>query len=149
MASAITVANRLRELSGGTLTPLQLIKLTYISHGWSHAINNKPLFDDRIEAWQYGPVVPKLYHAVKDYRAEPVAGPIPEWGEPLTAEEDALVTAVFNTYGKLSGGQLSAMTHMSGTPWDIAWRRGRNSQITDDMVADHYRKLAAERRARA
>lgn len=146
MATAAQVANRLRELSGETLTPLQLLKLAYISHGWSFPINDSALLGDRIEAWQYGPVVPNLYHAIKHFRSSPVRNPIPDGDGGLTDAEKRLVDAVYSTYGHYSGGQLSAMTHRPGTPWAIAWERGRNSEITNEMISDHYGKLAVERR---
>lgn len=149
MATAAQVANRLRELSGETLSPLQILKLVYISHGWSFPINGGPLIGDRIEAWQYGPVVPDLYHLIKGFRASPVTNPIPDGDAPLTSREMLLIDAVFGTYGRYSGGQLSAMTHRPGTPWAIAWERGRNSEITNGMIEDHYRKLALERRQAA
>lgn len=149
MASAAQVANRLRELSGETLTPLQLLKLVYISHGWSFPINNGALIQERIEAWQYGPVVPNLYHAIKGFRAEPVRNPIADGDVNLNPAENALVEAVYNTYGHYSGGQLSAMTHQPGTPWAIAWERGKNSEITNEMIAEHYRQLSEERRVAA
>jgi uncharacterized phage-associated protein len=149
MADAAQVANHLRESSGGTLTPLQLLKLVYISHGWNFPINNGPLIQDRIEAWQYGPVVPSLYRAIRGYRAEPVRGPIPDGDVPMLPKERALIDAVYSTYGHFSGGQLSAMTHRPGTPWAVAWERGKNSEITNEMIAEHYRQLAAERHARA
>lgn len=149
MATAAQVANRLRELSGENLTPLQLLKLVYISHGWSFPLNDAPLIGERIEAWQYGPVVPNLYHALKGYRDQPVRNPIPDGDIALTDDESRLVDAVYSTYGHYSGGQLSAMTHRPGTPWAIAWERGRNSEITNDMIAEHYRKLAVERRRAA
>ena len=41
-----------------TLTPMQLVKLAYIAYGWYLAIYEKRLFDDRIEAWKYGPIIP-------------------------------------------------------------------------------------------
>ncbi len=144
MASAAAVADRFRDLSGNRLTPLQLIKLTYIAHGWSYPMLNRGLIGDPIEAWQYGPVVPSLYHSLKEWRASPVNHRI--WSsDTLTPEEDALVQRVFDAYGSYSGGQLSTMTHQDGTPWDVAWRRGRNSQITNDMIEDHYRRIHAER----
>lgn len=149
MATAAQVANRFRELSGGNLTPLQLLKLVYISHGWSFPINNAPLLGDRIEAWQYGPVVPKLYHALKGFRSAPVTGHIPDGDSPLSEAEVKLIDAVHDAYGRLSGGQLSALTHRPGTPWAIAWERGRNSEITNQMIDEHYRKLAVERRSAA
>lgn len=149
MATAAQVANKLRELSGETLTPLQLLKLVYISHGWSFPLNSSPLIGERIEAWQYGPVVPNLYHSLKGFRDQPVRNPIPDGDVPLTDAENRLVSAVYSTYGHYSGGQLSAMTHRAGTPWALAWERGRNSEITNDMISEHYRQLAIERRGAA
>lgn len=146
MAKAAQIANYFLEASGGTLTPLQLLKLVYIAHGWSFPLRQGPLLDqtlERIEAWQYGPVIPDLYHATKVYRGDPVSSPIPTYGSELTSAEKPLLAAVFKSYGRFSGGQLSAMTHRPGTPWDIAWKRGKNSQITDDMIAAHYKELAA------
>lgn len=148
MATAAAVADRFRELSGNTLTPLQLLKLVYIAHGWSFPLRNQGLVGERVEAWQYGPVIPSLYHALKGYRAEPVTGPVPGAALiPLTADEGALIDKVYEVYGRYSGGQLSAMTHRDGTPWDLAWQRGKNSRIDDQMISEHYRRIHDERNA--
>jgi uncharacterized phage-associated protein len=146
MATAAAVADRFRELSGNTLTPLQLLKLAYIAHGWSFPIRKQGLIGERIEAWQYGPVIPSLYHSLKDFRAEPVTRPVPGSSiSPLAVEEAALVDKIYEVYGKYSGGQLSAMTHRTGTPWDVAWQLGKNSRIDDGMISDHYNRLHEER----
>jgi uncharacterized phage-associated protein len=58
---AHTVANRFLELAeaeGRSLTPLQLMKLVYIAHGWMLGIHQRPLIKDHIEAWKLGPVIP-------------------------------------------------------------------------------------------
>jgi uncharacterized phage-associated protein len=146
MASAAAVAERFRQLSGNTLTPLQLLKLVYIAHGWSFPLRNQGLIDESVEAWQYGPVIPSLYHSLKRFRASPVNEPIDAWPpRPLNPDEQALIDQVYKVYGKYSGGQLSAMTHREGTPWAHAYNGSRNSRITDKMVEDHYRRLHTER----
>lgn len=146
MASAAAVADRFRELSGNTLTPLQLLKLVYIAHGWSFPLRDHGLIGERIEAWQYGPVIPSLYRALKDFRADPVTRPIAGASQdPLDPDEAELVDRVYEIYGKYSGGQLSAMTHRQDTPWDVAWQRGKNSRIDDQMISDHYRRIHDER----
>ena len=55
------------SLDGRSLTPMQLIKLSYIAHGWTLAILDNPLFKDIVEAWRYGPVVPDIYHRYKKF----------------------------------------------------------------------------------
>lgn len=50
---------------GEPLTNLKLQKLLYYAKGWYLALYDKPLFNDKIEAWVHGPVVPSIYHAFK------------------------------------------------------------------------------------
>ena len=55
----------------GSLTPLKLQKLLYLAQGWSYVWDNRPLFQNEFEAWQYGPVNAEVYEYYKRYgRAE-------------------------------------------------------------------------------
>ncbi|AOA58222.1 Panacea domain-containing protein [Acinetobacter larvae] len=60
----IWFANNSLELS---ITNLQLQKFLYFSYVEYLIGCNDRLFSDSIEKWQYGPVVPSVYHAFKDY----------------------------------------------------------------------------------
>ena len=54
MVSSITVANEFISLAkkdGYYFTPMQLLKLVYIAHGWMFGFFNEPLIDDDIEAF--------------------------------------------------------------------------------------------------
>jgi uncharacterized phage-associated protein len=56
MHSSINVAKWFVDKAakeGKTLTPLQLMKLVYIAHGWMLGTYGRPLIKDRIEAWKY------------------------------------------------------------------------------------------------
>src|SRR5690606_24176720 len=54
------------------LTAMKLIKLVYVAYGWYLAFKDEKLFDERIEAWRYGPVIPSLYHEFKRFRNDPI-----------------------------------------------------------------------------
>lgn len=49
----------------GTLTPLKLQKILYYVYTTYLKNNNKPLFAEGFEKWQYGPVVTEVYHTFK------------------------------------------------------------------------------------
>ena len=69
--TAMDVANYIIYFSnsklGKSITNLQLQKFLYFSYVNHLKAKGSRLFDDVIEKWQYGPVVPSTYHAFKDY----------------------------------------------------------------------------------
>ena len=70
--SAELVADFLLANSDRKLTPMEVNKLVYISHGWMLALHDESLISEKIEAWKHGPVIPSLYHKFKMYGAEPI-----------------------------------------------------------------------------
>lgn len=153
MADARVVANRLLELAaadGRGLTPMQVLKLVYIAHGWSLGLTGQPLIDQSVEAWQYGPVIPELYKAMKGFGNGSVSGPLPEgWGAhgaELSFAETGLVDQVYRLYGHMSGISLSRITHASNTPWDQTYSPGRfGLEIPERIITEHYQRLSRER----
>jgi len=152
MHSSVIVANRFLELAeakGDKLTPMQLLKLVYIAHGWMLGLHGRPLIKDQVEAWQYGPVIPNLYSHVRHYKGAPISGKIKSLfakGE-LDPAEDDVVRQVYDAYGHMSGMRLSRITHAAGTPWQLTYEPGTfGMNIPTDLIEDHYRQLA-ERQA--
>lgn len=153
MHDSITLANRfldLAEAHGRALTPMQLLKLVYIAHGWSLGLYGRPLTQDAVEAWQYGPVIPRLYNAVRSFKSSPVRKPLPApcTNEPLSPREISTIDQVYEIYGGQSGPALSRLTHAKGTPWDITYVPGEfGLEIPSDIIQDHYARLAARAEA--
>jgi uncharacterized phage-associated protein len=150
------------------LTPLQLIKLVYIAHGWYLGLTGNPLINEPPEAWQYGPVIPSLYHALKIYGNGPILEKIAEFrpgptgptgpGMKLAMQEVSapsephirrFLQSVWNRYGKLSASQLSLLTHQPDTPWSHTWEQYRAKyikgvDIPEDLIKQHYEGLKAK-----
>ena len=164
---AVTIANSILgvvENAGKTVDPMRIQKLVYFTHGWHLGLGHGPLASSRLEAWQWGPVFPDLYHAVKRWGRQPILDRIPVfrasrngrngWIGGLTApslppgETFALqlVERVWNVYGHLSGPAMSQLTHMPGTPWRKVRRApgGRGAEIPDDLIEAYYRARARE-----
>jgi uncharacterized phage-associated protein len=170
--SAKAVANYFLDLAGQEgkkLTPLKLQKLVFVAHGWYLAINGNSLVEDEFaEAWQYGPVFPSLYHEFKDLGRDTIdrqatkmsvtknaSGGFdidisePELPDDAREAKD-VIDQVWSSYGKLSGLQLSDMTHRDGTPWEKVRTETagvNNADIPNDDIRQHYVDLALKRRA--
>lgn len=149
--SVLTIADKMLQVAkkaGEQLTPLQLMKLVYIANGMKLGLTGKPLFKDRIEAWQYGPVMPDLYHVTKRYGRDPIPLNMIEETKPKIEPEDArIIETVYEKYGHLSGYALSQLTHQSGTPWDLVFQDGiKNNEISEKSIKDHYSELIVEQR---
>lgn len=153
--SARAVANTLLVIAdehGEQLDALKLQKLVYYAHGWSLALLGRPLIDEEIQAWQYGPVVASVYHEFKRFGRRPIpelAADIADDGNLYTpiislsaTEERHLLERVWQTYGRYSGVQLSNMTHEPGTPWRDAWDENREGLrfygIDNDLIRRRF-----------
>jgi uncharacterized phage-associated protein len=147
MSSSICIADEILKIAkeeGKGLTPLQLMKLVYVSHGWALAMLGHGLFEDRIEAWKYGPVIPELYQAIKSYgrTSIPLDKIDPDSDNQISDKVVAFLRSVFKSYGHLTGIDLSNLTHLPGTPWDKVHELGvPNAYISDEDIRQHYREL--------
>ncbi|HAT8674872.1 DUF4065 domain-containing protein [Legionella pneumophila] len=133
--SSIAVANKILDLArdrGIDISHLKLQKLVYLAHAIYLAIKKKPLIKEPIEAWKYGPVINKLYSICSKYGRKPIEEPIIDfdWGDDSLMEikreinsEDNdvidLLEAVLTKYGKLTPGQLTALTHEQNSAWGV------------------------------
>lgn len=99
------------EDAGDLISNLKLQKLLYYAQGLHLALTGKPLYPERIEAWQHGPVVPDIYHAFKEYRACPISI---EEGNGMAIRDEAVVdflNEVYDVFGQYSAWKLRNMTH--------------------------------------
>lgn len=55
------ILSKINTYSGDTISPLKLQKLLYYCQVWHYTIFDDILFNERIEAWTHGPVVPSQY----------------------------------------------------------------------------------------
>ena len=155
----LAVANAVLDeasAQGKSLTIMQLLKLVYISHGWSLALLGKPLVDEAPEAWQHGPVYPSIYREFRRFGSGPISswaafpfGGV--WRAELSQSQREVISSVVRNYGDLHAFALSRMTHKQDTPWSKTYDNGRGSsdEIPNALIAEHYKKLAHERRADA
>lgn len=150
MKSALDVANYFVQHSAFTKTNLQVMKLTYISHGYMLAIHNKPLISDKVEAWDRGPVIPQIWHAFKKWGSRVIERTNTRYNNDVAGlfdnnnDEMDVIQGVFQHYGKYCGYYLSQITHHDGdleTPWHQCYQYGSNNTIPDEITQKYYKKL--------
>lgn len=151
MHDSRTIANHFLALArgkvgGDTLTPMQVLKLVYIAHGWMLGLYGRSLIKDEVQAWQYGPVIPRLYNAMRDYGGGVITRDLDApSNDHLDSREEDIVSQVYEIYGGKTGPALSRLTHASGTPWDLTYRPGSfGLVIPTDIIEDHYQQLATK-----
>jgi uncharacterized phage-associated protein len=160
--SALAIANYFLDMAKKAqvgLTPMKIQKLIYFAHGWHLAIHKKPLIDEPIQAWDYGPVVSSVYHEFKKFGGQSIEG----FGTDLDFDQEALITPrvpmddvqtiallnkVWSVYGKYSGVQLSNLTHEENSAWSNARASSEGARavvIPDETIAtDFVSKMVAK-----
>lgn len=130
------------------VSPLKLLKLIYISHGYHLALADEALLHEYVEAWKYGPVVREIYSSLRGFGDTPVPlslfaghpGNNNKQGNPDGVDTIKKVVAA---YGKFDGLHLSAATHKVGTPWHkIYHSKGENAIIPDTLIQEYYKDLS-------
>lgn len=158
LLSPKSVANFFLELAkarGEKISPMKLQKLVYYAHGWFAGYTGKPLINESVEAWQYGPVIPSLYREFKRFGSGDITGKACEmegleYVEVPPPQDEGMrkfLTSVWDSYGKYTGITLSEMTHAAGSPWEQAWNANqgvRGVDIPFDSIALHF-KAAVEK----
>ncbi|MGS0941071.1 Panacea domain-containing protein [Pseudomonas luteola] len=111
------------EEIGDVISNLKLQKLVYYAQGFSLALLREPLFDEPIEAWQHGPVVPQLYRAYRDHGASGIPCPQDFDQSSLTPEQTRLLDEIYDVYGQYSAWKLRQLTHAE-SPWQDNYIEG-------------------------
>ena len=142
------------------LSNLKLQKLVYIAFGWHTVFGEHDLYQDPIEAWRYGPVLPSLYYKFSEFGDQPIQARTIEdtlhvylpdrVGEslqfPLVIEKDSFIEGfleiIFEQYIEMPPYKLVDLTHGKATPWDKVYIPGAKVEIPKTLIKDYYSKLA-------
>lgn len=168
--SPLAIANTfldMADMENRSLTPLEVQKLVYFAHGWHLAIKGNALFNERVEAWPYGPVIESVYHAFKhfkkkvitsratisDFQEGTVIGELATLPKDMDKQTQSIIHRVWDQYKNLSGAQFVEITHKPGTPWSIiASIHGgspRSAWIPDELIRQHFVDLANKNKTKS
>jgi len=121
--------------NGDLISNMKLQKMLYYMQGFHLAFFGTSLFDEDLEAWMYGPVVPSVYDHFKTNGNKGIA----YTGETvkLTDEQEDMFNEVFRVYGNYSATGLMNMTH-SEPPWKKT-EPGKGSIIDKKIMKTYFK----------
>ena len=127
------------QMEGRGLNMSQIQAILYIAYGVWMVNHEDRLFEEHPQAWQYGPVFPRVYSKMKK-------GMTDSQVQYLKLKEDsperlAFLERCFRRYAWTSACDLAAPHKSKGTPWSQTRKENPDKQavrIDDSLVADWF-----------
>lgn len=125
------------------ITNLKLQKILYYAQGLYLVHVKKPLFEERIEAWVHGPVVPEVYHQFKQYGYNEIKKNPQNSNFSLpNPEVKKFLDGIWDKYKKYTGKELENKTHQE-EPWlnargDLPEFISSSNTITQEDLLNYF-----------
>lgn len=114
-------------------------KLCYYAQAMYLSVYDKPLFEEKILAWENGPVIEEVYKTYKYHN--PI---IRLRASNITPKEEKIFKVVNSVYGYKTPKELIENTH-SEEPWkqyeNVAKDRNNNPEIDKETIRNYYKDL--------
>lgn len=135
MYSALTIARYIIDRETAQNRPvsnLRLQKLLYFIQAKFLISKGTPCFNDSIEAWDFGPVVPIVYHQFKFYGSSSIPCISEHTNTVKIASEDKqLIDTTLDQCAKYSTSSLVSITHQQ-QPWLNSY-----NNLFDKTISNH------------
>ncbi len=142
MYSAINVAeyiimycNRINK----TISNLKLQKILYFVQAEFLVFKDEPCFKERIEAWDFGPVIPEVYHKYKVFGSASIPHVEKEYVSPFKSNDQELIDGIVKDCAKYSASTLVEITHRQ-TPWQEAYKSYYSTIISNESIKRFFKE---------
>jgi len=102
-----------------------------------------PCFEDDIEAWDFGPVVPKVYQMYKIFGSSNISidpkDPLNGYYEKIKPSDRNLIDRMIQRTIPYSAAQLVQITH-NQAPWKNGYRPRMNRVISNESIYDFFKE---------
>ena len=135
------------------ISNLKLQKVLYFIQAYFLISTRERCFKEKIEAWDFGPVIPEAYREYKQFGS----GDIPTisyvidfndeniWDSKVRKYKDDTIAsvdkirieAVVDKFSDYSATDLVSITHRQA-PWKKAYQQGKNNEITIDAIKEYF-----------
>jgi len=126
---------------GDSMSPLKLQKLLYYCQGWYLAVIGDKLFEEDLQAWAHGPVVPSEYYRFEDIKRYDSIPKERISDEPpiFKGEAKDILEEVFDVYNEHSASYLENLTHQE-KPWVEARKGVKPFEISTNPISTETMK---------
>lgn len=104
------------------ISNLQLQKILFFIQKSFLQDYDRTAFDDVIEAWQFGPVVPEVYYRFCGYGAMPISMEYEH--DEINIDDEYIIDKIVEEKRVLKPWALVEATHKKGGAWDQIYRDG-------------------------
>lgn len=142
MYSAIDVARYIIDhcnRNGQTISNLKLQKILYFIQAEFLIVQDKPCFQEQIEAWDFGPVVPEVYRHYKVYGSAAIPSLRSEDYCPFSKKDKILADGIIDECANYSASELTEYTH-NQSPWITAYGQRGSAVITNESIKSFFEK---------
>ena len=142
MASLQAICNSILRKSFDekiAVSPMKLQKLLYFVYKDYLQKHDTPMFHERFEAWQYGPVLPSIYDEFKNYGPSPIKTFAKDSQGIVYVVSDcatdviASIDRVWERYKHYNGIELSKITHREQSAWYKAYTN-KKAFLDDEAI---------------
>lgn len=125
---------------GEVITNLKMQKLLYYAQAWYLVNFKRPLFEDKIEAWSFGPVIKSVYQKYKEFIHMPIIY-YDKKGKILkkfSKKDQEFLNEFYNKFINYTAHDLVSLSH-SEEPFIEAYKSSPNI-ISLERMKDFYSK---------
>lgn len=137
------------------ISNLKLQKILYFIQAYflMSTPDSSPCFREKIEAWDFGPVVPEAYHEYKQYGSTNIPSMLSYidfnvndiWSSErkvfnsniILDNHKEMINAVVDMFAEYSATDLVTLTH-NQAPWVDAYIPHKNNEITLDAIRKYF-----------
>ena len=140
MYNALTVAKYIIKRCNDTkmvISNLKLQKLLYFVQAEFLVSTGLPCFEEEIEAWDFGPVVPKVYYKYKVYGSANIPFMNNRLITPIPEKDRKLIDGIVDRCSQYSAAILTEITHRQ-SPWMDAYNPYLENVITKKSIKKYF-----------
>lgn len=121
-----------------SISNLKLQKILYFIQAEFLVTKGIPCFAEDIEAWDFGPVIPNVYHEYKIFGSSNIISfGTNDYSGMIQTDDLALIRGIVDECASYSASALVDITHHQ-SPWENAYQKHCNNKITNQSIKEFF-----------